>query len=349
VAPAALDSLAQHVDQARRLQTTGELFDAVISDDTAGVVASIAAGADVNALSTDEAGEPHTPLTLAVEASQLASVRVLLAHGARVLAVGESYPPLCCVDWRSGGEEALEVAREIIAAGGDATEIGPDGGSALHAAAGAGCVAGVKLLLGAGANPDVFPRNRISPLHFAAGASPATADIVSVVQTLLAAGADPNSCSTNGYTPMHWFMYHQPLAAVEEGIRLLVDAGADPNKATKYGESPLSLAFAHPVVAPEPRSLSAALSVGATPPAGMWTNPRLMAMPPAVRAGLLADWAYSKRVAMLRLRLAALGRPGADDCADDPARAPATPEHGRAVGPGQWRAEASLAAGRHNF
>jgi ankyrin repeat protein len=335
VPPAALDSLAQHVDQARRLQTTGELFDAIISDDIAGVVASIAAGADVNAVSTDEAGEPHTPLTLAVEASQLASVRVLLAHGARVLAVGESYPPLCCVDWRSGGEEALEVAREIIAAGGDATEIGPDGGSALHAAAGAGCVAGVKLLLGAGADPDILQRNRVSPLHFAAGASPATADIVSVVQTLLAAGADPNSCSTNGYTPMHWFMYHQPLAAVEEGIRLLVDAGADPNMVTKYGESPLSLAFAHPVVAPDPRALSAALAAGATPHEGMWTSPRVQALPPAVRAGLLADWAYAKRVAMLRLRLAALGRPGADDRADDPARAQDVPGHGQAARPAQ--------------
>ena len=78
----------------------------------------------------------------------------------------------------------------------------------------------VKLLLGAGADPNMKYDNGITPLHLAVNSYDSRK-----IKMLLDAGALPNIANQNGETPLHM--------AVESGhvecAKVLLKYGADPN------------------------------------------------------------------------------------------------------------------------
>lgn len=125
--------------------------------------------------------------------------------------------------------------RELLATDPDlATAWSPDGFTALHFSAFFGGEDGARVLLDAGANPDVYSRNdfHVAPIHSAAAGQEA------VARLLVARGADINVAQRHGWTPLH--------EAVQNGHAELVDAllaaGADPNATNDDGSSAIDLA-----------------------------------------------------------------------------------------------------------
>jgi Ankyrin repeats (3 copies)/Ankyrin repeat len=113
------------------------------------------------------------------------------------------------------------------------------GDSVLHLAAAGYRVEIVKLLLAAGAEPDVpGPHRWGRPLHYAADGYSNPVRQVNAIQTLIAAGADVEAADKNGATPLHRAVRTRSAAAVE----CLLDAGADPTTRNKPGSTPFHLA-----------------------------------------------------------------------------------------------------------
>ena len=85
----------------------------------------------------------------------------------------------------------------------------------------------IKLLLGAGADPNMKWANGMTPLHFAVNYD------YRAIKMLLDAGALPNIANQNGETPLHM--------AVESGhvecAKVLLKYGADPNMTNLHGET----------------------------------------------------------------------------------------------------------------
>ncbi len=135
-------------------------------------------------------------------------------------------------------DDADEV-RRLLEAGalpdtGDRTGMTP-----LIRAARAGSVESAKLLLAAGADPNLSDnpptREPWPPLVNASHKHQPKA-----VEVLLAAGADPNGSSPTGMTPLM-------MASSEsepEIVRMLLDAGARPETISRHGDSALSNAVA---------------------------------------------------------------------------------------------------------
>jgi len=128
-----------------------------------------------------------------------------------------------------------------------------DGSTPLQWAAHWNDIDTVKLLLAAGAKPNVANRYGVTPLHEAAtiGSAP-------VVAALLRAGAQANAIYGEGETPLML----AARAGNVESVKLLLEAGADVNAAESFrGETALMLASVEnhaPVV-------SALLAAGAKP------------------------------------------------------------------------------------
>jgi hypothetical protein len=118
------------------------------------------------------------------------------------------------------------------------------GDTALHLAAAGHRVAIVRLLLGAGANPNAaFNHRRCRPLHYAADGciiSPVWNEKAQVdaIRLLLDAGAEIEAADKNGATALHRAVRTRCAAAV----RCLLDAGADPVVKNKPGSTPFHLA-----------------------------------------------------------------------------------------------------------
>lgn len=93
-----------------------------------------------------------------------------------------------------------------------------------------------KILLKAGANPNIQGKNQNSPLHEAAKNGN-----IKLVKTLLAAGANPNSLNHKHKTPLHKAAKHGNL----EIVRLLIIAGANPQAQDVQGQTAFAIATAH--------------------------------------------------------------------------------------------------------
>lgn len=142
-------------------------------------------------------------LTAVMEASGAAVVQQLLNAGASVLAVddGESRRPLLHVCASS------DVARLLIAAGADVTQVDAHGATALHASALCDPYADElrPLLVEAGADVNARNSRGSTPLHDAVlrfASSALDFSDVGAVMELLALGADPSIADHEGRTPL---------------------------------------------------------------------------------------------------------------------------------------------------
>ncbi|MFA5190269.1 MAG: ankyrin repeat domain-containing protein [Verrucomicrobiia bacterium] len=179
-------------------------------------------GADVNA--GDDSGE--TPLHVAVQSPAAAKtvVEVLLTHGADVNARSKSgSTPLHNAGNKSVAEALLAhgadanakshygdtplhktrdggVAEVLLRHKANIEAMNLDGWTPLYQAVFFGRVDVARVLLTAGANPDVLDRDKLAPLHHAVGQSE------QLVKLLLAHKANVNLKTNNGYTPLQLAM-----------------------------------------------------------------------------------------------------------------------------------------------
>ena len=114
-------------------------------------------GIDVNALDYDSA----TALCNAVEANDLPSVEVLIAHGVAVnRPMKYGYTPLHLAAVR---DERAQIAAYLLAHGANSTALTEHGRTPLHVAARGGALAVAKLLLAHGADPRARDRDGQTP------------------------------------------------------------------------------------------------------------------------------------------------------------------------------------------
>ena len=142
----------------------------------------------------------------------------------------------------------------------------------------------IEALLAAGADPKALDKGTQTPLHLAAWANENPA----VLEALLAAGADVDTLGKNGYTPMMYAAFNNENPAV---IEALLAAGANPNAKTDDGHMALHLAAENNE---NPAVIETLLAAGANPnvKAGNGSTPLHLAAwdneNPAVIEALLA-------------------------------------------------------------
>jgi ankyrin repeat protein len=110
---------------------------------------------------------------------------------------------------------------------------GPDGCSALHAAAEAGDVWVIPILVAVGCDPNARTTDGRTPLLLAVGRRDLDA-----VAALLGCGASVQEAHSSGDTPLH-VAAGLGYAAM---VRVLLAAGASPHAANKHGHTPLHMA-----------------------------------------------------------------------------------------------------------
>lgn len=93
-----------------------------------------------------------------------------------------------------------------------------------------------RLLVDAGADPDVQAADGQTPLHRAVGAD--GSQMLEMLRFLLAAGADPNLQARDGKTPLHHAVRRNTDVEARPRVQLLLEGGADPNVRDHGGESP---------------------------------------------------------------------------------------------------------------
>ena len=166
------------------------IWAAALAGDTVALQAAIDSGTDPNARRSDGYAAIH----LAAKQGQLASVKVLLANGARVEERDRKHAHTAV--HKAAWASRLEVLVFLLAAGADPNPRDTDGDMIpLHWATDRRIA---KLLLTAGANPDAADIYGETPLHTAASRKHA-----GVVAALLAGGANPNLKNNDGQTPLH--------------------------------------------------------------------------------------------------------------------------------------------------
>ena len=226
----------------------------------------LAQGADANQ------GNNHlvSPLRLAAEYKSLATVQVLLAHGAGVNAVDDCEQTVLHWVLRQWGNqqapwqaEHQEIVRSLVAHGAELGAVDEQGHTALHMAADTGALPMVEVLLAAGSPLHVEDRQGQTPLHRAAyrgheavvgkllqqgallevgselGQRPlhlsARMARAGIVGKLLQQGALLEVGDKQGQTPLHWAAMWGHKAVVEQ----LAQAGADLERIDSLGRTAL--------------------------------------------------------------------------------------------------------------
>jgi uncharacterized protein len=213
-----------------------DLSEAIKSRDVAQVRSLLAAGADVNEKvrgATDPIYSGDYPLNIAAVFGPAEMVSLLLEAGAKLEQPGRdgSYPLHNAV--RSGGREivALLIQRGAVV---DAMDrLGSYGSPLFIFAATAGSdIEIARMLLAAGADPNLENDDGDQPLHYAA-----ISGNVELGKLLIAAHVDVNHVDKSGWTPLHTAVD----SSKHEFVRLLIAAGADVNLTNQGGLTPLSL------------------------------------------------------------------------------------------------------------
>ena len=139
-------------------------------------------------------------------------------------------------------EGHLEVMRLLIKEAGANPNVAHevDRRTPLRFAAENGDTDSVRLLLEAGADPNLTDDSGISPLHMAALCAS------DCIKLLLAAGADPNVTCEDRFTPLHWASYAPyqkgTSMSLPDVCHLLIAYGADISIKNKNGRTPLDIA-----------------------------------------------------------------------------------------------------------
>jgi ankyrin repeat protein len=162
-----------------------------------------------------------TPLHSAAEMARLGAVKLLLAHGARVnardvlgftaLGMRDNCPRYCfsraCSEFRK--PMCLPVVQELIAAKAEVNAQGVAGMCSLapvHIFARHGNVPLLRVLLDAGADPNLGAGRGHAPLHFAISGCGWTVssgkEDLDTIKLLVERGADVNRVGTDGATPL---------------------------------------------------------------------------------------------------------------------------------------------------
>jgi uncharacterized protein len=202
------------------------LYAAAAHADPAMTEKLLAAGADPN--TPLMSGE--TPLMEAARRGNLADVRVLLSNKANPNA-SESIGGQNALMWALS-ERQSAVVEELIKGGADIHAGSKTGFTPLMVAAQQGDEVSARILLRAGAKPNVAqPKTGLTPLMIASAMAQAKA-----VDVLLDNGADPNLADANGYTSLHRVVrdsdYGINLASKDDILTIvksLLKHGANPN------------------------------------------------------------------------------------------------------------------------
>ena len=166
------------------------IWAAALAGDTVALQAAIDSGTAPKARRSDGYAAIH----LAAKQGQLASLKLLLANGARIEERDRKHAHTAV--HKAAWANRPEVLAYLLAAGADPNPRDTDGDMVpLHWATDR-LIA--KLLLTAGANPDAKDQYGETPLHMAASRKHA-----GVVTALLASGANPNLKNDDGQTPLH--------------------------------------------------------------------------------------------------------------------------------------------------
>jgi len=170
-------------------------------------------------------------LHIAIDNEDYSIAEVLLENGADPnAATAYGYTPL---HYAVQKEECnISMITKLIIYGANVNAKNEYGTSPLHRIAEYGTVFLAKLLVGFGADVNVFDSQRQTPLHLA------TNDRKSMVEYLISQNADVNAQSTAGYTPLHHAVIHRNF----EIVKLLIENGADINIVDFGLQTPLSLA-----------------------------------------------------------------------------------------------------------
>ena len=174
--------------------------------------------ADVNAKSESGLFKGQTPLDEAIKRKRTELADLLRKHGGKYGSI--------TVAAKVGDVEAL---REFLAAGVDASAIGP-----LSAAASGGHKSSVELLIANGANVTAKNEYGSTPLHNAATRE--------IAELLITNGADINAKINDGSSPLH----AAALEGHKEVAELLIAKGADVNARSEsvLGEDKTALDWA---------------------------------------------------------------------------------------------------------
>lgn len=177
----------------------GALHEAAGRGDTAGVERLLEAGAEVDAVD----GSGRTPLVVAAYGAHLGVARVLIEAGADVNHEDASQQSAYLIATSEiGAGPGLELLRLTLARGADVTALDSYKGTGLIRAAHRGYVDIIRELLTTDIDVDHVNRLAWTALLEAIILGDGGADHTEVVRLLLAAGADPNLADGRGVTPL---------------------------------------------------------------------------------------------------------------------------------------------------
>ncbi|MBL1377623.1 ankyrin repeat domain-containing protein [Zobellella iuensis] len=181
--------------QAAGGELEARLRTAAAGGDAREVAALLAQGADMEA--RDRQG--RTPLLIATHHNQVAAARVLIEAGADVNAKDNiSDSPYLY----AGARGHNEILRLTLAHGADLASLNRYGGTALIPAAERGHVDTVRLLIDAGVDLDHINRLHWTALMEAIVLGRGGAEHTEIVRLLVEAGADPNIADADGISPL---------------------------------------------------------------------------------------------------------------------------------------------------
>src|SRR6267142_2146349 len=179
---------------------------------------------DVNSRTFDN---ESTPLLLASHRGDLELARVLVKHGAEVVAQTKNGETPLHLASRQGH---IELARLVVKHGADVAAQAKNGETPLHLASQQNHVGLARLLFEHQVDVSAQTKDQETPLHLAS-----QQNHVELSRLLLEHGADVTAQTKDGLTPLHWAFHRGHL----ELARLLLEHSANVAAETKDGETPL--------------------------------------------------------------------------------------------------------------